>query len=192
MKVTIPERTFERLLSATKHSVANGDPREELCHIKLTVTKNSITAFSCDGYRASKITFEAEADEDFVIWIKPFSFKASKSGMRIVKIESIDLYICISIQNEKYDECFYQFPKKNIVSKINVENLFAIERDQKFACNTKYFKDALNAVSAVTNDRLKTAIIKTVTDKPTETILIEATDETFDFKQIVLPVRFGN
>ena len=79
MKVTIPERTFERLLSATKHSVANGDPREELCHIKLTVTKNSITAFSCDGYRASKITFEAEADEDFVIWIKPFFLRQAKA-----------------------------------------------------------------------------------------------------------------
>ena len=83
-------------------------------------------------------------------------------------------------------------PKKEFVGNTltTAEELFCIKREQKFAVNAKYLKDALNAVSAVTLDNLKTAIIRTATDNPKATILIQTNDEKFDFQQIILPIRF--
>lgn len=191
MQVTISEITFEKLLNATKNIVGKNDPRDSLNHIKLIVKKDSITAFACDGYRVSKITFAAQSEDEFVVWFKPFPFKASKSGNKFVKIELFDKYVLFSVQNEIYEEQVYRMPKKDFQEQIysSVENLISIKREQKIAVNAKILKDALNAVSSVTLDYNKTVIIRTVTDDPKVSLLAQTKDTEFDFQQIVLPLR---
>lgn len=54
----------------------------------LEVEKNKITAYTLDGYRASRfvINRKTENPDEFVCYIKPVPFKETKSGARQVLI----------------------------------------------------------------------------------------------------------
>lgn len=53
-QITLSEGEFKSLLDGVKHSAAIDDCRPMLQYIRIEVEKNKITAYTLDGYRASR------------------------------------------------------------------------------------------------------------------------------------------
>lgn len=87
-QITLSEGEFKSLLDGVKHSAAIDDCRPMLQYIRIEVEKNKITAYTLDGYRASRfvINRKTENHDEFVCYIKPVPFKETKSGTRQVLI----------------------------------------------------------------------------------------------------------
>ena len=66
--------------------------RPELSYIKLVVKKDEITAYSCDGYLAAKVTVPNLnlIDEEFECLIKPIAVKPSKGRPQDIIVEVVD------------------------------------------------------------------------------------------------------
>lgn len=91
-QITLSEGEFKSLLDGVKHSAAIDDCRPMLQYIRIEVEKNKITAYTLDGYRASRfiINRKTENHDEFVCYIKPVPFKETKSGTRQVLITHDD------------------------------------------------------------------------------------------------------
>lgn len=81
-QILIPENLFNKILKGCKTCVAKEIYRPELQFIRIEVAKQSITAYSLDGFRASRIVLplEKEAEEEFIAYIMPFTFKEVGKG----------------------------------------------------------------------------------------------------------------
>lgn len=89
-QITLSEGEFKSLLDGVKHSAAVDDCRPMLQYIRIEVEKNKITAYTLDGYRASRfvINRKTENPDKFVCYIKPVPFKETKSGTRKVSLRT--------------------------------------------------------------------------------------------------------
>ena len=78
-QIYIPEIFFDKILKGCKGSVAKDVYRPELQFIRIEVKNDTITAYSLDGYRASRIvvSLREHTEAEFVAFIRPFSFKVS-------------------------------------------------------------------------------------------------------------------
>ena len=117
-KVSIADTAFATLIDGVKNSLSKDMYRPELSYIKLVVKKDEITAYSCDGYSAAKVTVPNlnPIDEEFECFIKPIAVKPSKGRPQDIIVEVIngDTYVEVPVENKKLRYCFTQ-PKDNFV-----------------------------------------------------------------------------
>ena len=117
-RVAITDTAFATLIDGVKNSLGKEIYRPELSYIKLVVKKDEITAYSCDGYSAAKVTVPNlnPIDEEFECFIKPITVKPSKGRPQDIIVEVIngDTYVEVPVEYEKLRYCFTQ-PKDNFV-----------------------------------------------------------------------------
>ena len=116
-RVAITDTAFATLIDGVKNSLNTETYRPELSFIKLVVTKDEITAYSCDGYSAAKVTVPNlnptdeefdPTDEEFECFIKPIAVKPSKGCPQdiIVEVVDDDTYVEVPVEDGKLRYCF--------------------------------------------------------------------------------------
>ena len=190
-QITLSEGEFKSLLDGVKHSAAIDDCRPMLQYIRIEVEKNKITAYTLDGYRASRfvINRKTENHDEFVCYIKPVPFKETKSGTRQVLITH-DEKSTTSVQYEtEYGEIVYRFNTKG-GEFVNIQAIFegAEAHDRETGINAKYLAQAMQALAKVDAGRNHIATIEGKSDilKP---VLFKAKNSDYENTQLILPVR---
>lgn len=190
-QITLSEGEFKSLLDGVKHSAAIDDCRPMLQYIRIEVEKNKITAYTLDGYRASRfvINRKTENPDEFVCYIKPVPFKETKSGARQVLITH-DEKPTTSVQYEtEYGEIVYRFNTKG-GEFVNIQAIFegAEAHDRETGINAKYLAQAMQALAKVDAGRNHIAAIEGKSDilKP---VLFKAKNSDYENTQLILPVR---
>lgn len=190
-QLILSEGEFKSLLEGVKHSAAIDDCRPMLQYIRIEVQKNKITAYTLDGYRASRfvINRKTENPDEFVCYIKPVPFKETKSGARQVLITH-DEKSTTSVQYEtEYGEIVYRFNTKG-GEFVNIQAIFegAEAHDRETGINAKYLAQAMQALSKVDAGRNHIATIEGKSDilKP---VLFKAKNSDYENTQLILPVR---
>lgn len=185
-KVAITDTAFATLIDGVKNSLSNDMYRPELSYIKLVVKKDEITAYSCDGYSAAKVTVPNlnPIDEEFECFIKPIMVKPSKGRPQDIIVEVIngDTYVEVPVEYGKLRYCFTQ-PKDIFVS---IEKI--IESTDKNDTYTIHVQPALliKALKAAQKTN-KYAEVK-FGDKLSPFIIKAKCGETNNW-QVVLPAR---
>jgi DNA polymerase III sliding clamp (beta) subunit (PCNA family) len=118
-RVAIIDTAFATLIDGVKNSLSKEIYRPELSYIKLVVKKDEITAYSCDGYSAAKVTVPNlnPIDEEFECFIKPIAVKPSKGRPQEISMEVVDgdEYVKVLVEYGELKYCFTQ-PKDIFVS----------------------------------------------------------------------------
>lgn len=185
-KVAITDTAFATLIDGVKNSLSNDMYRPELSYIKLVVKKDEITAYSCDGYSAAKVTVPNlnPIDEEFECFIKPITVKPSKGRPQDIIVEVIngDTYVEVPVEYGKLRYCFTQ-PEDKFV---NIEKV--IENTDKNDTYTIHVQPALliKALKAAQKTN-KYAEVK-FGNKLSPFIIKAKCGETNNW-QVVLPVR---
>lgn len=190
-QITLSEGKFKSLLDGVKHSAAIDDCRPMLQYIRIEVEKNKITAYTLDGYRASRfvINRKTENHDEFVCYIKPVPFKETKSGTRQVLITH-DEKSTTSVQYEtEYGEIVYRFNTKG-GEFVNIQAIFegAEAHDRETGINAKYLAQAMQALAKVDAGRNHIATIEGKAN-PVQPVLFKARNDNFENTQLILPVR---
>lgn len=190
-QITLSEGEFKSLLDGVKHSAAIDDCRPMLQYIRIEVEKNKITAYTLDGYRASRfvINRKTENHDEFVCYIKPVPFKETKSGTRQVLITH-DEKSTTSVQYEtEYGEIVYRFNTKG-GEFVNIQAIFegAEAHDRETGINAKYLAQAMQALAKVDAGRNHIATIEGKAN-PVQPVLFKARNDNFENTQFILPVR---
>ena len=109
-RVAITDTAFATLIDGVKNSLGKEIYSTELSYIKLVVKKDEITAYSCDGYSAAKVTVSNlnPIDEEFECFIKPIAVKPSKGRPQDIIVEVVDgdTYVEVPIEDGKFRYCF--------------------------------------------------------------------------------------
>lgn len=117
-RVAITDSAFATLIDGVKNSLGKEIYRPELSYIKLVVKKDEITAYSCDGYSAAKVTVPNlnPIDEEFECFIKPITVKPSKGRPQDIIVEVVDgdEYVEVLVEYGELKYCFTQ-PNDNFV-----------------------------------------------------------------------------
>lgn len=185
-RVAIADTAFATLIDGVKNSLSKEIDRPELSYIKLVAKKDEITAYSCDGYSAAKVTVPnlSPIDEEFECFIKPIAVKPSKGCPQDIIVEVIngDTYVEVPVEYGKLRYCFTQ-PEDKFV---NIEKI--IENTDKNDTYTIHVQPALliKALKAVqkTNKCVKVQF----GDKFSPFIIKAKCGETNNW-QVVLPAR---
>lgn len=185
-RVVITDTAFATLIDGVKNSLNNDMYRPDLSYIKLVVKKDEITAYSCDGYLAAKVTVPNlnPIDEEFECFIKPITVKPSKGRPQDIIVEVIngDTYVEVPVEYGKLKYCFTQ-PKGIFV---NIEKI--IENANKNDTYTIHVQPALliKALKAAQKTN-KYAEVK-FGDKLSPLIIKAKCGETNNW-QVVIPAR---
>lgn len=185
-KVSIADTAFATLIDGVKNSLSKEIYRPELSYIKLVVKKDEITAYSCDGYSAAKVTVPNlnPIDEEFECFIKPIAVKPSKGRPQEISMEVVDgdEYVKVLVEYGELKYCFTQ-PKDIFVS---IEKI--IESTDKNDTYTIHVQPALliKALKAAQKTN-KYAEVK-FGDKLSPFIIKAKCGETNNW-QVVLPAR---
>lgn len=125
-RVAIADAAFATLIDGVKNGLSNDMYRPELSYIKLVVKKDEITAYSCDGYSAAKVTVPNlnPIDEEFECFIKPIVVKPSKGRPQdiIVEVVDDDTYVEVPVEYGKLRYCFTQPEDKFVNIEKIIEN----------------------------------------------------------------------
>ena len=125
-KVVIADTAFATLIDGVKNSLSKETYRPELSYIKLVVKKDEITAYSCDGYSAAKVTVPNlnPIDEEFECFIKPIAVKPSKGRPQEISVEVVDddTYVEVLAEYGKSKYCFTQLKDKYVDIEQIIEN----------------------------------------------------------------------
>lgn len=191
-QLALSESEFKDLLDGVKHSVATDDSRSVLQYIRIEVEKNKITAYTLDGYRASRfiINRKTENPDEFVCYIKPIPFKETKSGTRQVLIMH-DEKSTTSVQYEtEYGEIVYRFNTRGNEFP-NIAQIYtdAEEHDRETGINAKFLAQAMQALAKVDEGRNHLATIEGK-ENATRPVLFKAINSNYKNTQLILPVRF--
>ena len=185
-KVSIADTAFATLIDGVKNSLSKDMYRPELSYIKLVVKKDEITAYSCDGYSAAKVTVPNlnPIDEEFECFIKPIAVKPSKGRPQDIIVEVIngDTYVEVPVENKKLRYCFTQ-PKDNFV---DIDKI--IENTDRNDTYTIHVQPAslIKALKAVQKTSKKVKV--KFGDKLSPFIIKAKCGETNNW-QVVLPAR---
>lgn len=185
-RVAITDTAFATLIDGVKNSLGKEIYRPELSYIKLVVKKDEITAYSCDGYSAAKVTVPNlnPIDEEFECFIKPIAVKPSKGRPQEISMEVVDgdEYVKVLVEYGELKYCFTQ-PKDIFVS---IEKI--IESTDKNDTYTIHVQPALliKALKAAQKTN-KYAEVK-FGDKLSPFIIKAKCGETNNW-QVVLPAR---
>ena len=185
-KVVIADTAFATLIDGVKNSLSTEMYRPELSYIKLVVKKDEITAYSCDGYSAAKVTVPNlnPIDEEFECFIKPIAVKPSKGRPQEISVEVVDddTYVEVPVEDGKLKYCFTQSKDKYVDIEQIIENT---DKNDTYTINVQpvLLIKALKAVQK-TNKCVKVQF----GDKLSPFIIKAKCGETNNW-QIVLPAR---
>lgn len=189
-QIHIPENLFNKILKGCKGSVATDMCRPELQFIRIEVAKQSITAYSLDGFRASKIVIprKEEAEEEFIAYIRPFTLKELKTGKETVLL-GMDGEAAFVDFKTTHGRTRYTFDVPKPWS-VEIENIFKVAResDRKIGVNAMYLSGACKAIGAVVEDRNNLAVLES-SDNPIKAFLLRGKGEGFTIDQLILPIR---
>ncbi len=185
-KVAITDTAFATLIDGVKNSLSNDMYRPKLSYIKLVVKKDEITAYSCDGYSAAKVTVPNlnPIDEEFECFIKPITVKPSKGRPQDIIVEVVDgdedVKVLVEYGELKY--CFTQ-PEDKFV---NIEKI--IENADKNDTYTIPVQPALLIKALKAAQKTNQYVKVQFGDKLSPFIIKAKCGETNNW-QVVLPAR---
>lgn len=191
--ITLNETEFNALLDGVRHTVSSDNAQPAMQYIKIVVEKFSITAYSLDGYRASRFTIKRKQEnaDEFVAMIAPVPFKASKNGTRPVTISIDDCGVTqlryttlYGEMNCRFDIRANEFP--------NIERIYADTEahDREIGINALYVAEALKALSKTNSgDCNHLCVIESKENKGVP-FIIRAKGEDYENAQLILPVRY--
>lgn len=192
-KVIINELQFKRLIDGVKHSVATDNKRPVLQYIQIKVTADTITAYSLDGYRASRVEIKNDCpiDEEFTCYIKPLTVKVSKNLTNPVIIEQSDKKTFVEVITE-YGIARYGFtaPKAEF---IDVEKIYENSRphDRELGLNPCYIIDALKSLSGIQRMGSQSYAVFESKENNKTAFIIRAKNDDIVNEQLILPVRLA-
>lgn len=185
-RVAITDTAFATLIDGVKNSLDKEIYRPDLSYIKLVVKKDEITAYSCDGYSAAKVTVPNlnPIDEEFECFIKPITVKPSKGCPQDIIVEVIngDTYVEVPVEYGKLRYCFTQ-PKDIFVS---IEKI--IESTDKNDTYTIHVQPALLIKALKAAQKTNKYVKVQFGDKLSPFIIKAKCGETNNW-QVVLPAR---
>lgn len=185
-RVAITDAAFATLIDGVKNSLSNDMYRPELSYIKLVVKKDEITAYSCDGYSAAKVTVPNlnPIDEEFECLIKPITVKPSKGRPRDIIVEVVDgdTYVEVPVEYGKLKYCFTP-PNDNFV---NIEKI--IESSDKNGTYTIHVQPALLIKALKAAQKTNKYVEVKFGDKLSPFIIKAKCGETNNW-QVVIPAR---
>lgn len=185
-RVAITDTAFATLIDGVKNSLSNDMYRPELSYIKLVVKKDEITAYSCDGYSAAKVTVPNlnPTDEEFECFIKPITVKSSKGRPRDIIVEVLggDTYVEVPVEYGKLRYCFTQ-PEDKFV---NIEKI--IESTDKNDTYTIHVQPALLIKALKAAQKTNQYVKVQFGDKLSPFIIKAKCGETNNW-QVVIPAR---
>jgi DNA polymerase III sliding clamp (beta) subunit (PCNA family) len=187
--LTLTELQFKQILDGTQHTVSRDDVRPALQHIRIDVSHYSITAYSLDGYRASRFILKCPRgnDDEFTCYIKPVPFKPSKNGNLPVKISADDESTILEFR-AGYGRIQYQFERPNWDLKIEDIYAEAEAHDREVGANARYVAQAMQAIAKMNNRLDHCCVIEGKAD-PLSPMLIRAKGENMENTQLILPIR---
>ncbi len=192
-QIYIPEIFFDKILKSCKGSVAKDACRPELQFIRIEVAKETITAYSLDGYRASRIvvSLREPTEEEFVAFIRPFSFKVSSEGYEKVLLGLDEENNAFVEFKSAYGITRYTFDKPQKWS-VDMANIFqgAKVHDREVGVNAKYLSEACKAIASAIEDRNNLSVLES-SNNPTKAFCIRGKGNGFTTDQLILPVRFA-
>ena len=185
-KVVIADTAFATRIDGVKNSLSKETYRPELSYIKLVVKKDEITAYSCDGYSAAKVTVPNlnPIDEEFECFIKPIAVKPSKGRPQEISVEVIngDTYVEVPVEYGELRYCFTQ-PMTNYVG---IEKI--IENADKNDTYTIHVQPAL-LIKALKAVQKTNKFVKVQFGDKLSPFIIKAKCGKTENWQIVLPAR---
>nr|DAG38860.1 MAG TPA: DNA polymerase III beta subunit, central domain [Caudoviricetes sp.] len=185
-RVVIADIAFATLIDGVKNSLNNDMYRPDLSYIKLVVKKDEITAYSCDGYSAAKVTVPNlnPTDEEFECLIKPITVKPSKGRPQdiIVEVVDDDTYVEVPVEYGKLRYCFTQ--PKDIF--LNIEKI--IESTDKNDTYTIHVQPAL-LIKALKAAQKTSKFAKVQFGDKLSPFIIKAKCAETNNWQVVLPAR---
>jgi DNA polymerase III sliding clamp (beta) subunit (PCNA family) len=190
MRIAINEITYKKIIDGVKHCLSKDEYRKVLQYIQVKVTKETITAYALDGFRAARVQVKAENPEitEFECFIKPIAYKPSKRGINPVWLEydGENAYIEVMTEYGKARYCFIQPTEKYIdIDKIYQDNK---AHDREICFNAVYGVQALKALASTSLSRYKEVIFESKNDKLTP-FIIRAESDNYINEQLILPVR---
>lgn len=194
MKVEINECIFKQMIDSVKHATEKCGFRKILEFIKICVKRDTITAYTLDGYRASKFTIKCDKtpnEDEFECYIKPLSVKPSKQGLERVTIEFANEMAIVKVPTE-FGEVRYSF-KQPTESLIDIEGIYKENEphDREVALNARYVVDAFKALASVDITRNHMAVFESKADE-LKPIIVRAENESVICEQLILPIRRMN
>lgn len=192
-KVSIADTAFATLIDGVKNSLSTETSRPELSFIKLVVTKDEITAYSCDGYSAAKVTVPNlnptdeefdPTDEEFECFIKPIAVKPSKGCPQDIIVEVIngDTYVEVPSVYGKLRYCFTQ-PNDNFV---DIEKIIGnADRNDTYTIHVK----PASLIKALKAAQKTNKCVKVQFGDKLSPFIIKAKCGKTENWQIVLPAR---
>ena len=185
-RVAITDTAFATLIDGVKNSLSNDRYRLDLSYIKLVVKEDKITAYSCDGYSAAKVTVPNlnPIDEEFECLIKPITVKPSKGRPQDIIVEVIDgdTYVEVPVEYGKLRYCFTQ-PEDKFV---NIEKI--IENADKNDMYTIHVQPALLIKALKAAQKTNKYVKVQFGDKLSPFIIKAKCGETNNW-QVVIPAR---
>lgn len=190
-QIYISEILFDKILKSCKGSVAKDICRPELQFIRIEVKKDKITAYSLDGYRASRIIvpLKEEAEEEFIAFIRPFTLKVTPRGVEKVLLGLNDENAFVEFKTI-HGTTRFVFDKPARWG-VEMERVFEEGRkhDREVGVNAKYLSDACKAICATVEDRNNLSILES-SENPLKSFCVRAEGEGFTTDQLILPVRY--
>lgn len=146
-----------------------------------------------DGYRASRIvvSLREPTEEEFVAFIRPFSFKVSSEGYEKVLLGLDEENNAFVEFKSAYGITRYTFDKPQKWS-VDMANIFqgAKVHDREVGVNAKYLSEACKAIASAIEDRNNLSVLES-SNNPTKAFCIRGKGNGFTTDQLILPVRFA-
>jgi DNA polymerase III sliding clamp (beta) subunit (PCNA family) len=194
MRVEINECLFKQMIDSVKHATEKGY-RKILEFIKICVKRDTITAYTLDGYRASKFTIKCDKnqnEDEFECYIKPLAVKKSKRGLENVTIELVDEKAIVKVPTE-FGELQYSFKQpteKDRGANVDLEQIYKDNKphDREVALNARYMVDAFKALASVDCTRNHMAVFESK-EGELKPIIVRSENESVICEQLIVPIR---
>ncbi len=191
MRVEINEVLFKQMIDGVRHCVSKDEYRPVLKYIQIEVRNDTVTAYALDGYRAAKtqIKLSEPSENEFLCYIKPFSFKPLKQGINPVVIETDGSCAFVEVITE-FGKVRYSFEKPDgnfDIAKVFEDNK---DHDRELGMNAFYMAQACGALQKITNDRRTNLVVLETKENNLRAFIIRAKGEGITSEQLILPVRF--
>lgn len=189
MKIEINELLFARMMNSVKNCVVATNNRPALTFIKLKISNDKIIAYGCDGYRAARTTIELAEPLGchFECYIKPITFKPSKSGKNPVVIEYEDNITSVEVITKTGKVKYYFEQYKGEYA--DIDKIFnSASFDRKIGMNPDFVKLALTSLSQTSFDHRKYVVFE-CQENPNASFKFSIKNPGFTNEQLILPVR---
>lgn len=190
-QILIPENLFNKILKGCKNTVAKDLCRPSLEFIRIEVHTQSITAYSLDGYRASRVTIPLReaAEEEFIAYIMPFAFKEIADGKANVLLGVDDDGAFVEFKTT-YGKSRLSFAKPEDWT-VKIEELFdnAGKHDREVGAQANCIVDACKSIKEVVKDRYNLVVVES-SDNPVKPFILRGKGEDVTIDQLILPVKF--